>query len=49
MGIAGFDSWGDRPLAEYTLPSKNDYFYAFTVIPIASKDEIDEQLKYEYD
>ncbi|KAK8872024.1 hypothetical protein M9Y10_007780 [Tritrichomonas musculus] len=49
MGIAGFDSWGDMPLTENTLPSDRDYSYGFVMVPIKSRDEIDEQLKYNYD
>lgn len=49
MGIAGFDSWGDKPLPEVTLPSDQDYSFGFAAIPIRSRDEIDDQLNYEYE
>ena len=48
MGLAGFDSWGDRPLAEYTMPSKQDYTYSFNIIPINGVDEIEEKIAQAY-
>lgn len=48
MGIAGFDSWGDRPMPEYSLPSKRDYSYSFNIIPIRNKDEIDDKITKAY-
>ena len=48
MGLAGFNSWGDRPLAEYTLGSKSDYSYSFNVIPIKSVDDIEDEIANAY-
>ncbi|KAK8842481.1 hypothetical protein M9Y10_026069 [Tritrichomonas musculus] len=48
MGLAGFNSWGDTPLPEYTLPSNRDYSYSFNMIPINSVDEIEEQITKAY-
>ncbi|MBS5551605.1 MAG: hypothetical protein KHX53_06090 [Bacteroides sp.] len=25
QGVAGYDSWGDRPLPEHSLPANRDY------------------------
>ncbi len=33
-GVAGYDSWGDRPLPEHTLPANRDYHWGFTLIPV---------------
>ncbi|MDD6471859.1 MAG: glycoside hydrolase family 2 TIM barrel-domain containing protein [Bacteroidales bacterium] len=33
QGLAGFDSWGDRPMPQYTLPANRDYRWGFTIIP----------------
>ena len=34
QGVAGFDSWGDRPLPEHSLPANQEYHWGFTLIPI---------------
>ena len=34
QGIAGFNSWGDRPLPEFTMPANQEYKWGFTLIPI---------------
>ena len=33
-GIAGYDSWGDRPLPEHTLPANKEYHWGFTLMPV---------------
>ena len=33
-GVAGYDSWGDRPLPEHTLPANREYKWGFTIIPL---------------
>ncbi len=33
-GVAGYDSWGDRPLPEHTLPANQEYRWGFTLIPL---------------
>ena len=48
MGVAGFNSWGDQPLPEFTLPSSKNYDFGFTFVPLTSKSEIDEKIKYKY-
>lgn len=34
QGVAGYNSWGDRPLPEHTLPANQDYHWGFTIIPV---------------
>ena len=34
QGIAGFNSWGDRPLPEFTRPANQEYKWGFTLIPV---------------
>ena len=34
QGVAGYDSWGDRPLPEHTLPANKEYHWGFTLMPI---------------
>ncbi|OHS94087.1 Beta-galactosidase [Tritrichomonas foetus] len=48
QGLAGYNSWGDRPLAEHCIQSNKDYEFGFTLIPIENKDEIEGKLQYDY-
>lgn len=48
-GVAGFDSWGDKPLPEHTLTSDKTYEYGFTIIPINDPSEISGKLVYNYE
>ena len=41
QGVAGFDSWGDRVLPEFTIPSNQNYSYGFSIIPIQKEEGID--------
>ena len=34
QGVAGFDSWGDRPLPAHSLPANQEYHWGFTLIPV---------------
>ncbi len=34
QGVAGYDSWGDRPLPEHSLPANQSYHWGFTIIPV---------------
>lgn len=34
QGVAGYDSWGDRPLPEHTLPANQEYRWGCTFIPV---------------
>ncbi len=33
QGVAGYNSWGDRPLPEYSIPANKQYEWGFTIIP----------------
>lgn len=33
QGVAGYDSWGDRPLPEHTIPANRSHSWGFTLIP----------------
>ncbi len=41
QGVAGYNSWGDRPLPEYTLPANKDYEWGFTLVPVKNAADID--------
>lgn len=49
QGVAGYNSWGARPLPEYSIPANQDYKWGFTLIPVKNEAEIAEKslLKYE--
>lgn len=34
QGVAGYDSWGDRPLPEHSLPANKEYQWGFTLVPV---------------
>lgn len=48
QGLAGYDSWGARPLPEYTLPANRDYQWGFTLIPVANEKNISGKIGYTY-
>ena len=48
QGVAGYDSWGDRPLPEYSIPANADYTWGFTLIPIKDKQEIKQKTSLRY-
>ena len=39
MGVAGYDSWGSRPIKEAAIPANQEYNWGFTLIPIANAAE----------
>jgi beta-galactosidase len=40
QGLAGYDSWGARPLHEYALPANQDYRWGVTLVPLRNAAEI---------
>lgn len=48
QGVAGYDSWGNRPLPEHTLPANQEYNWGFTLIPVASEGSIQSKTGYNY-
>lgn len=39
-GVAGYNSWGARPLPEYSLHANQEYNWGFTLIPVTSESSI---------
>lgn len=37
QGVAGYDSWGDRPEPQYRIPADRDYIWGFTMVPVRSQ------------
>lgn len=41
QGIAGYNSWGDRPLPQHTLPANRNYEWGFTLVPVSKAGDIE--------
>ena len=48
QGVAGYNSWGARPLPKYSIPANQDYDWSFTLVPMSSSKSVDQYLKYNY-
>jgi Beta-galactosidase/beta-glucuronidase len=48
QGVAGYNSWGARPLPEYSLPANRDYTWGFTLVPVKNPSEIAEKAILNY-
>ncbi|MDR3062044.1 MAG: DUF4981 domain-containing protein [Dysgonamonadaceae bacterium] len=47
-GLAGFNSWGDKPLPKYSLYANQEYNWGFTLIPISKPQEVATKTGYKY-
>ena len=48
QGVAGYNSWGDRPLPENTLPANRNYEWGFTFVPVKNAADIDKAASKSY-
>jgi beta-galactosidase len=48
MGVAGYNSWGDRPKPQYSLFANQEYIWGFTLIPISNPREISAKTGFKY-
>ncbi|WP_416349500.1 glycoside hydrolase family 2 TIM barrel-domain containing protein [Proteiniphilum sp.] len=48
QGVAGYNSWGARPLPEYSIPANQDYTWGFTLVPVKNEEEIAEKSLLRY-
>lgn len=48
QGVAGYNSWGARPLPEYSLPANRDYHWGFILVPVDKTTEIEEKAGWKY-
>ncbi len=48
QGVAGYNSWGARPLPEYSLPANCDYRWGFTLVPVNNEAEIEKKAELRY-
>lgn len=47
QGVAGYNSWGDRPYGKNAIPANKEYKWGFTLIPV-KKSEIEKKASLEY-
>lgn len=48
MGVAGYNSWGARPLPAYSIPSNQEYTWGFTLIPVRNSKDRDKKANLKY-
>lgn len=48
MGVAGYNSWGDKPLPEHTLLSTKYYKWGFTIVPFEGEKDKSEKTGFSY-
>ncbi|MCD8310809.1 MAG: DUF4981 domain-containing protein [Prevotellaceae bacterium] len=48
QGVAGYDSWGDRPEPEYQIPPAQAYSWGFTLMPVRSASQAAGAAGYSY-
>lgn len=48
-GVAGYNSWGDKPVGKNAVSAYKNHSYKLTIIPINNEDEIPEKLAYSYE
>ena len=48
QGVAGYNSWGARPLPEYSIPANKDYTWGFTMIPVENRSDIEKKSTFKY-
>lgn len=47
-GVAGYNSWGARPLPEYSIYANQEYNWGFTLIPVNNTSEITKKTGFAY-
>ncbi|MFA7140836.1 MAG: hypothetical protein WC126_07515, partial [Proteiniphilum sp.] len=48
QGVAGYNSWGARPLPEYTIPANREYHWGFTLVPLSEPGAIEQKAAWSY-
>ena len=48
QGVAGYNSWGARPLPEYSIFANKDYKWGFTIIPVENRSDIKKKSTFKY-
>lgn len=47
QGVAGYNSWGDRPRGKNAIPANKDYKWGFTLVPV-KKSKIEKKASFKY-
>ena len=47
-GVAGYNSWGAKPLPQYSIFANQEYNWGFTLIPIMNDAEVVKKVGYKY-
>ncbi|MDR1368927.1 MAG: DUF4981 domain-containing protein [Dysgonamonadaceae bacterium] len=47
-GVAGFNSWGDKPQPKYSIYANRDYNWGFTLAPVSSLQDAQSKAGYRY-
>lgn len=48
QGVAGYDSWGSRPIPTATIYADNEYNWSFTIVPVKNKKEAESKALLTY-
>ena len=48
QGVAGYDSWGARPIEAATIYSNEEYNWSFVLIPLKNLQDIQSKVKFKY-
>lgn len=48
QGVAGYNSWGDRPLPEHSIPANRNYKWGFTLTPVKNDAETQKKALLKY-
>lgn len=48
QGVAGYNSWGARPIAGYTIPANQNYEWGFTFVPVRNVADINKEAAKSY-
>ena len=48
QGVAGYNSWGARPLTEYSIPANRNYKWGFTLVPVKDAKDIEAKSNFKY-
>lgn len=48
QGVAGYNSWGARPLTEYSIPANKNYKWGFTLVPVKDAKDIEAKSNFKY-
>lgn len=48
QGVAGYDSWGDKPEPQYLIPADREYVWGFTLVPVRNSADAENKALFRY-